>query len=631
MKYVAWTVLASSVLSLVSCSYLDIVPPEQADMDDAVATPDKTLGFLYSCYAQITSPIEYTRIEGSADEYALPDAWDDWAHTAAYDLLLPSSSFQPWNYCYKYIGQCLLFLENLPKAQGLTETQRMQWEAEAWFLIAYYHFEVLRLYGPCPITDSRIAQDTPPEEYCGRQHYDAVTDWIVDILDNHVINEFRLPTQRNEMERGRPTHATACALKARVLLYAASPLWNGSFPYKDWRNKVTTSYNGVDYGYELVSTTYDPDKWERARVACEEALAEARAAGHALYENLDFYSTQNVPLNNVYVPGGADDDFKKRVLMLRYLLTANHSEGNTEFIWGVSNDNDFTPYYCQMPWRVLQQNNGNWIEGYNSYSPYLNAVEKFYDTDGDFYDNSRSDLLSRANVDEREDVINLVVGREPRFYAWMAFDGGDWGTMIADGSPVTLDFKNPETQGYNPEYHFRDHNITGFLSQKFVRPNAYYDRTGNSNIYSYRVQRPLIRMAELYLNLAECYAMQGNVDKALENLNEVHERAGLDPIETSDITEEHTLMDWIRNERFVEFYGEGLRFFDIRRWCLGPEYLSEGIRTGLNAEVMAPTFEEFNRRVEVPQPYKWSPRMYIAPILQSEIGKNTNLVQAPGY
>lgn len=46
---------------------------------------------------------------------------------------------------------------------------------------------------------------------------------------------------------------------------------------------------------------------------------------------------------------------------------------------------------------------------------------------------------------------------------------------------------------------------------------------------------------------------------------------------------------------------------------------------------MNPTFAEFNQRVKVNQPYKWSTRMYILPIIQSEIGKNTNLVQAPGY
>lgn len=91
-------------------------------------------------------------------------------------------------------------------------------------------------------------------------------------------------------------------------------------------------------------------------------------------------------------------------------------------------------------------------------------------------------------------------------------------------------------------------------------------------------------------------------------------------------------MEWIQNERFIELYGEGHRFYDVRRWMIAPQVLAAGVREGLNAEVLTdPSFEDFNQRIKVAQPYKWTQRMYIAPILQSEIGKNTNLVQAPGY
>jgi len=218
-----------------------------------------------------------------------------------------------------------------------------------------------------------------------------------------------------------------------------------------------------------------------------------------------------------------------------------------------------------MPWRVLQKNDGNWVDGFNSYAPYLGSMEKFYTKDGKFLDTTQPDLLQRAGVDEsRPDIINLAINREPRFYAWMAFDQGDWGTTTAEGKPVRLEMKDSQKQGLNPELHYRDRCETGFLSQKFVRPNRRYDRNGN--VTNDRFQRPLIRMAELYLNLAECYAAQGNTPKALENLNKVHQRAGLPAITEADITEsERTLTDWILNERFVEFYGEGHRFYN---WML---------------------------------------------------------------
>lgn len=633
IKLLGGALLFSSGVLMTSCDFLDIVPPEQVGMDDTVKDANETEDFLYSCYANVTNPITYTKIEFSTDEFATPQAWGGDVQKIAYDLLIPiSEAPQDWNLSYKFIGQTLLFLEYLPKAQGITEQQRAEYEAEAYFLLAYYHFQVLRLYGPCPITDSRIDPETPSSQYNGRFHYDAVTNWIVKTLDEKVIKGYNLPTERTESTRGRATHAIACALKARVLVYAASPLWNGGFPYKDWRNKIKTSFDGVDYGTELVSSTYDPQKWERARIACEEALKEARIAGHKLYEDLEMYERQNIPLNNIYVPGGATDDFKKRILMLRYLVSSRYNEGNTEYIWGVSQDDDYVPSHCMMPWRVLQKNDGNWVDGYNSYAPYLGSMEKFYTKDGKFLDTTQPSLLQKAGVDEsRPDIINLAINREPRFYAWMAFDQGDWGTTTADGKPVRLEMKDSQKQGLNPELHYRDRSETGFLAQKFVRPNRRYDKNGN--ITADRFQRPLIRMAELYLNLAECYAAQGNTPKALENLNKVHQRAGLPAITEADITEsERTLTDWILNERFIEFYGEGHRFYDLRRYMVAPQYLSAGKREGLNAvEKMNPTFAEFNQRVKVNQPYKWSTRMYLLPIIQSEIGKNTNLIQAPGY
>lgn len=105
-----------------------------------------------------------------------------------------------------------------------------EWEAEAYFLMAYYHFEVLRCYGPCPISDRLLPQTASENEYPGRMHYDYVTDWIVRLLDEKVLAGDKLRNTRSNTEVGRATRPIALALKAKVLLYAASPLWNGKFP-----------------------------------------------------------------------------------------------------------------------------------------------------------------------------------------------------------------------------------------------------------------------------------------------------------------------------------------------------------------------------------------------------------------
>lgn len=642
IKIITGALIMSTSFLTVSCDFLDIVPPEQAGLPDATKDADATLGFLYSCYSGIFNPIQYIAPEGSADEYALPMEWSNngyASHNFAFDLNTPQDySDARWDFFYNSIGQIHLFLQQLPNAQGVTNEQKTQWEAEANFLLAYYHFELLRFYGPCPINDRYYPQSITKEEMPGRSHYDYVTNWIVKLLDEKVIDY--LPTDRDANDRGRATSTIAKALKAKALLYAASPLWNGSFPAPDWKNVVETP----GYGYELISKTYDRNKWIKAEEAYQAALDEALMTGHPLYgsdpKHFTLYESEKVPLP--YIPGREENNaenksFKERVLLLRYMSTAKNGEGNTELIWGLNNSNDgFVT--CSRPNRMLQQTNGNWVNGWSGISPLLNSIEKFYTDNGKMIDHDatfpkKDEWLQKANISGRPDIIKLHVGREPRFYAWMVYDQGDYSSMIVDGKPLRVEFKDNQKQGLNPNLFNRNHTVTGYLNQKFVRPNCVYSKSGGNNETNF--QRPLLRTAELYLSLAECQAALGG-DKealALANLNQVHTRAGLTAITMADIKASgKTLMDWIRNERFVEFWGEGQRYFDVRRWVLGAEYLSAGKREGLNAEqMMNPPFEVFNQRVKVPQPYKWTNRMYIAPTFYSEIAKNPQLVQAPEY
>ena len=92
-------------------------------------------------------------------------------------------------------------------------------------------------------------------------------------------------------------------------------------------------------------------------------------------------------------------------------------------------------------------------------------------------------------------------------------------------------------------------------------------------------------------NLAECYAALENTTEALANLNEIRGRAGLKELTDADLTGDMTLMDWVRNERFVELYEEGFRYYDVRRWMIAPTMLKAGVRYGLNGLAENPSFE----------------------------------------
>lgn len=633
--------LMMSGMMFTSCNFLDIVPPEQADIEDAVQSPDATFGFLASCYNGIVNPLRYDGMEASTDEYVEPQLWDLNSQKIAWGMRHPNEPRDVrWTAQYRYIGQILLFLEQLPNAVDVPENTKKQYEAEAYFLLAYYHFELLRVNGPIPVTQQLLGFNVLPEDYEGRWHYDAVTDWIVDTIDEKVLAGDYLPPVYDTNNVGRITSVIAKALKAKALLYAASPLWNGSFPYPEWRNtNTTTVYKGKDYGTELVSKEYSPGKWERARIACEEALDAAIDASYALYKDKEMYKNDisgGFSLDeNVYVPGlnAAEDPeataFKETVLMYRYLSTARFNEGNKEIVWGL-NKSDDSFLTASMPNNVMILDNGNKVNGYSGISPTLYTVKTFYNQDGTRVNPNDPDLLTRSNVDsKRPDIIRLNTGREARFYAWMVFDDGDYSTTYVKGKPLHVDFKDSQKQGFNIQENERNHSVTGYLAQKFMRPNHTRDSRGNQNLKQY--PRPLIRMAELYLNLAECYAMLDRNTEALEFLNPVHTRGGLPQVEESDVTSERDMMTWIRDERFIELWGEGHRYHDLRRWAIAPEYLGAGKRTGLNAIVENPTFEEFNQEVEVNQPFVWNNNMYLCPLGYEESSKNRNLVQAPGF
>lgn len=617
--------LSLSLLCFTACNYLDVIPPETADYDDTMKDENAVRGFLYSCYAGVPSDqIFFTSYLASVDEYVIPQKWNYACLTTAYGNVTSSSTIGPWSDAYNNIGQCNLFLSLIDKLQpeDVTNSQKAQFVAEVKFCRAFYHYQLLFDYGPCPIMNERMPQNTPKDKFPGRSSFDQCVDSICKWLDESAEV---LPVQQPQESLGRASKMVCKALKARVLLYAASKLWNGSFPYPNWTNKD---------GQRLVNDTYDSSKWERALKANKEALELAINEGGRELFNLEVSESlrerENVPLPNI--PGVTDEEFRKRVVLMQYLMTTTEfRDGNKEMIWGTKYptgmQHEIAPHY------ILSQNNGNRVGGYSGMNPIMYTIEHFYTKNGKLPQNDleftpKSQWLQSANIEGN--VINLHVDREPRFYAWIGSDGGEYSSKIVDGSPLMLNMRSSNLQGFNEDLYNRDNSPTGYLSKKWNAPNLMYRKSdGGSNVSA--MKRPLIRLAELYLNLAECYAELGNTEEALIYLNDVRERAGIKALSQSDITSDMPLIDWIRNERFVELWGEQHRYYDLRRWCLAPEMLKTGTRIGLNAMQKDPSFDSFYQLFTLNWGFTWYNRMYLLPIPPSELYANPQLVQAPNY
>jgi len=164
-------------------------------------------------------------------------------------------------------------------------------------------------------------------------------------------------------------------------------------------------------------------------------------------------------------------------------------------------------------------------------------------------------------------------------------------------------------------------------------PTKFYYGAG-SRIW---LEAPLFRMAEIYLNLAEAYNETGNTANALENLNIVHNRAGLPSITE---TNKDKLRSLIQREKAIEMVGENQRYYDVKHWKLAN--IGDGIIGGQMRELQffvdnAPTGGNHNLPEGLVSYWDtntyvsyWNPKMYLEPIPQTEVNKGI-IHQNPGY
>lgn len=645
------SLFAAVLLScLNSCNYLNVVPPEQADVKDMMVDNASTLNCLYGCYGYLqhggTDPMNYGHIDGGGtDEVVMPQEWQGRGSSAQWNSITPSSingdNGYPWVIWYRAIGDCNQFLKLIDEYNPpIDASLKQQYIAEANFLKAYYHFRALEMYGPIPIIDHFMSSNVTKDQLPGRSHFDYCVSYIDSLLDN-AANV--LPaTYSNPDYFGRATSVICKALKARVLLLAASPLWNGSFPDTSWKN---TDYETPGYGKELVSHVYNKDKWVAARQACVDAISAAESAGFKLFDiDASEQLRKNQGINLPQIPGidpNTDNgqNFQERVMMLRYLVTARPDQGNKEIIWGMSNlSGDIR--MASIPHYVLKNDNNTLVGGWGGLSPTLYTVEHFYTKNGEIpeEDNSFTDqsLWFKSADLSNSNIINLNVNREPRYYAWISFDGDEYSTFINAGKSLIISARDPQTQGYNPTlWGTRNYSVTGFLNKKWVHPMCDYNGNGwGNNFLSVSYPSALIKLSELYLNLAECDATLGGQyrDEAYTYLNKIRERAGVPDLTPADVsTSGKSLVQHVLEERFIELYQEGHRYYDIRRYVKGSEYLSSNCYQGLNAMIVGPIFQVFNTPTHINQPFSWDNRLYLMPISNKEIYANPQMVQAPGY
>ncbi|MDB4133723.1 RagB/SusD family nutrient uptake outer membrane protein [Flavobacteriaceae bacterium] len=629
--------------------YLDVIPDNIPTIDIAFNNRATALNFLATCYTYIP---EHANVVQNFSMLAGDEVW----YYAENDFYMNNeTSFRlakgmqnvsnPYlNYweggrgaphsLFNALRDCNIFLDNLVTVPGLEEQERLRWLDEVKVLKAFYHFWLMQMYGPIPIVENNISVGASAEETnVFRDPVDDVVNYLVQLLDE-VIEGENLPGVINFIytEQGRVTMPVAKALKAKILVLNASPIFNGN-----------TDFNSLvdSQGNSLVNQTYDPQKWVLAKDALYEAIESAESNGHQLYE-----FTQQIPIN------GELSEQVIEELSQRAAITESY---NSEIIWAYGPEwTGDLQMWCQPRWTA----DHSALFGYTkkSHAPTLNMVETFYSNNGvplneDIYWNyaDRYDVVSTPLLDDNNEnyhefyiednysTAKLHTYREPRFYSSIGFDGGKWFSLETTNIN-NIPYLDAKAGALSGKQGFEIYSITGYFAKKLVHYENVIAQEG-STIKGYSF--PIIRLSDLYLLYAEALneVKESPDSEVYEYIQKVRDKAGLDDggdlVNTwqlyssnpSKPSSKEGMRDIIHQERMIELALEGHRYWDLRRWKLADEYFSQPIR-GWN--IFRPDVEGF---YEVENIYyrNYLIKDYLWPISQNELLRNPNLVQNPGW
>ena len=260
--------------------------------------------------------------------------------------------------------------------------------------------------------------------------------------------------------------------------------------------------------------------------------------------------------------------------------------------------------------------------------------DKTYDYDGRLgIATIPSDTYHKGYMQAGEKTVKLHLDREPRFYAWMAVDRGVWRTHDL-ANDVRMRYN--EFPGGRGSQHTTDFYWTGMGVKKFVHPESGTGHWARVVKYPY----PILRLSDLYLMYAEAYnEYYGPGQPAYDYLNRVRATSGLRAVE--DVWADASIMktpgkhltkeglrDIIHRERNIELSFEGHKYYDALRWKEADRYFLSPMK-GWNTTGVDP--EQFYVLVTL-QPRTWqTPRDYLMPIPLSDINRNPNLTQNPGW
>ena len=578
--------IACMALMMASCSdFLDVDPRNKISDAAVWGNIDLANAALNDCYRYVEGENEqgvpfcsytddvYHRTGYSTEVYTKGDVSCD-----NYNVGFSEARGNTWNFYYTGIKQVNELIENIgkvPAVEGTSDaTKKKLIEGQAYFLRAFFYHQLYSLYGRVPLIYH--VQDINSEWKETRAPMDEVADSICKDCDRAAAI---LPTTYSSSDDfGRATKGAALAVKARTLLYKASPLF-GTPSKERWQAASDANKAVIDLNVYSLPSVNNADEYA--------AL---------------FYNAQNPEIIFEKLYNSKDPDGGA----LNYLFEAPMGAFAGGHGWGV------------------------WLPTYNAADVYENADGTKFEMQNVAPHAIKMPSVVDGTVVYKDTTIQATTtspyeGREMRFYANFIYDGSEWGYGDARRTIGVYEageegVKGGNSSASNTDDEYWNATRTGYYMKKFLNPDYNNEQEDEMDTTPWI----FFRLAEIYLNYAECQMELGNKDEALKYINLVRQRVHLPAATGADLRAEYEY------ERRVELMFEGQRFFDLRRWQKMPEaYSDANLPRAMKIYKMKDGSLLYSHDVTVLQPRHFRDAMYWMPVPRYELLKCPNLDGAP--
>jgi len=586
--------------------YFDTVPDNLISVDDIFTNRGQTENWLAGLYGMV--PDMWNTDNFIPTYLTTTDEMDasNWSTPAIVSgALSPSTTPSRFTSYYERIRAASIFLERIDGNQEILSLINgpeliKQYKGEARFLRAFYYWMLMKDLGPVVIMPLKPST-TFDDFQIPRSSWDECVAFVLqeiaaakaDLpLNNYMVGS---TTDLDIAQTGRINKIIATAVESQILLYHASPLYNGNSEFSDFKN--------ID-GKVLINPVYNATRWKTAADAAKQAIDIAVSNGKGIYKVTDA------------------DPFRAAFLSCRNIYWDGWK---TEGIW-------LRPSTSNGSWEIRVAPRSIQGTGYNGFGVVQRLVDDFRMSDGSpisgnpaYNENTYNKPATLYYV---AGTNTMYTGREARFYVDITFNGAvNPGVAKTGANNARVEYFNSGTSGKAGAP--RDWPKTGYVARKNIHPSYSINPAVN-------VARPamLIRLAELYLNYAEALneAEPTNPD-VLKYLNEVRNRGGLPSLSAGLGQDE--MRKQIRLERRIELCFEmGHRYFDVRRWKIADKLDSNqgGAFYGMNMDAGTSLSDPlFHKRIAAINRAPWQRRFYFMPYGQNEADRNKQLVQFPGY